>query len=229
MLDRLEMNAITTDILLLDIVGFSTLSNRDQFISAIIINNKIRESIETLGIQAFLKPGKVVNGLISTGDGFFIIIDPAISGYGSFFALSLRNYFLMESDLYHGIRIAVHYGSTIPFIDVTERKNFVGDGINDCSRLLGNTKIGKKAFKYSGDGNSVIVSRECWEHFIKVFPLDSISDFIDMIDFKYSREYRFKDKLDKPHYVRFIESSRHIGLFPPRPPDKDKKEPTPNQ
>lgn len=223
MTDRLEMNAITTDILLLDIVGFSTLSDRDQFISAIIINNKIRESIETLGVQAFLKPGKVVNGLISTGDGFFIIVDPAISGYGPFFALSLRNYFLMESDLYHGIRIAVHYGSTIPFIDVTERKNFVGAGINDCSRLLGDKKVGKKALKYSGDGNAVIISRECWEHFTKIFPLDSISDFIDMIDFNYSREYRFTDKLDKPHYVRFIESSRHIGLFPPKPPDTDKK------
>ncbi|MBN2568955.1 MAG: hypothetical protein JXB42_05950 [Deltaproteobacteria bacterium] len=217
MSERLAMNAITTDILLLDVVGFSTLSNRDQFISAIIINNKIKEAVETLGIHASLKPGKVVDGLISTGDGFFIIVDPVISGYGPFLALSLRNYFLMESDLYHGIRIAVHYGSTIPFIDVTERKNFVGDGINNCSRLLENKKIGQKAWKYSGDGNSVIVSRECWEHFNSVFDLEDISSFTDMIDFSYSREYGFKDKLDKPHYVRFIESSRHIGLFPPKP------------
>ncbi len=223
MSSRLEINAIVTDILLLDVVGFSTLSNHDQFISALLINNKIRESIQTLGIQTLLEPDEIVSGLISTGDGFYVILDRKVAGYGPFFALSLRNYFLLESDLYHGVRIAVHLGSAIPFVDVTERNNFVGEGINDCSRLLENKKIVKKALKFSGDSNSVIISRECWEHFTTMFPLDGISDFFDMIDFRYSKEYGFKDKNGRPHYARFIESSRFVELFPPRPHDMKKR------
>jgi hypothetical protein len=85
-----------------------------------------------------------------------------------------------------GIRIAVHHGLVNEFTDILGHKNFIGAGLNDCSRFL---EI--KDFKIS----TVMVSDTAYET-LKKF-LGRYKDFDRLLaqrEFKHSNYYHFQDK-----------------------------------
>jgi len=217
---KLIMKTIVTDIVLLDIVEFSMLSNADQFVAVNLITELLRECIRIWGLPALLKTDQIVAGFAPTGDGFYVILNPALADYGPFLALALRNRFLVDKKRgslpYHGIRVAVHFGEAVEFTDITGRVNFVGDGLNDCARLLQDKQIRTKAKQFAGDSNFVVVSQTSWQRFSRAFPPETTLDFMNAVKFLASEEHSFLDKHGKEHCARLIESSRHSAICPPR-------------
>src|SRR5205085_11119302 len=114
-------------------------------------------------------------GFISTGDGFYVILNPDMQGHGVLLGLSLRNYLLWMSsnmnDLYRGVRVAINHGEVLPFIDMNGCKNYVGDGLNDCSLLLEAHKGDGKEFvnDFCGDLNYVVASESAYSVFVKMY------------------------------------------------------------
>src|SRR5215216_1848985 len=131
---------ITTDIVLMDIVGYSLLKNEEQLYTVKVMNNCLSKLIPLMSKLSGIEQ-QVVQGFIPTGDGAYIILNHEFCGYGLLLGLSIRNHLLWTSkeflnDLYKGVRIAAHMGKVLPFNDITGRTNYVGDGLNDCARLL---------------------------------------------------------------------------------------------
>lgn len=222
------MKYYVTDILLFDIVGFSKLSNDDQFITASIITEKLKETTGILMSQTFLERHEVVLGFIPTGDGFYVILQPEFAGYGVFLAISVRSSILLASkqmdNLFTGVKSAVHLGYAILFTDITGNENYVGDGLNDCARLLCASVEKSPTEGIPTDENYIIVSTSAYDQFEKVYPQsDQILSFFNAIDFGKSDRFSIVDKHGKEHHAYFIECSRHVAIKPPPPPDLNRR------
>jgi hypothetical protein len=220
----MKVTYYSTDILLLDVVGFSKLSNDKQLATAIVITKKLEETIGLLVTQAFLEQNEVVLGFIPTGDGFYIILHPSFAGYGVFLAISLRSSLLLAAkranNLFSGIRTAVHLGDAFPFKDITGKNNFVGDGLNDCARLLCAKSNQSPTSGIPEDVNYVVVSESAYHQFEKSHPLsEDMKAWFGTIRFKKSDYFSIEDKHGKKHVGCFIECSRHIAIKPPPPSD----------
>ncbi len=223
---ELQVPMVITDIVLIDVVEFSRLSDEDQMKTVLVMNHEIVSVIGLLCGQTLRDPAEAVLGLIPTGDGTYVILHPGIGGYGPLFAVSIRNCLLMASQnaggLFKGVRVAAHLGSAMPYYDLTGRTNFVGSGLNNAARLLQlPDDIKKEAEGFSGDKNFVVVSRDCWRHFEKAFALKRQRKFYNAMKFRWSNLRSTPDKhpRTRKHRFRFVESSRHVVVNPPRPSD----------
>ncbi len=200
---------IKTDILLIDVVDFSLLSDDDQYATVLIINHGIVEAMNFIGIPAVLDETEVVKGVVPTGDGCYVILNPKLAGFSPILALGLRNILLFRSKqakrVFAGVRVSVHYGEVIPFNDATGKENFIGSGMNDCARLQSvPAHLKRVAEQFSNDKNWVNVSKECWDHSVDKFDYRRISN----MEFRFSDEFSFKDKHNLTHACRFLEMSR---------------------
>ncbi|MBF0626105.1 MAG: hypothetical protein HQL82_15020 [Magnetococcales bacterium] len=200
---------LKTDILLIDVVDFSLLSDEDQYITVLIINTGLAEAMNYIGLPVVMDEPDVVQGVVPTGDGCYVILNPKLAGFSPILALGLRNILLFRSKqarrVFSGVRVSVHFGDVIPFKDATGKVNFIGSGMNDCARLQSiPDHLKKVAEHFSNDKNWVNVSRECWDHSTSRFDYLRISN----MEFKCSDEYSFKDKHDRTHVCRFLEMSR---------------------
>lgn len=213
-----------TDILLLDVVGFSRLSSERQLSTAMVITEKLQWTMSLLANQTFREDHELVVDFVPTGDGFYIILNPALAGYGVLLAPSLRSTLLLASrkagNLYSGVHAAVHLGEALPFTDIRGQRNFVGDGLNDCARLLCAKQEMSPTSGIPEDDNFVVVSLRAWDQFEKTYlRSQEIKEFLDVLRFKWSETFTFKDKHRKEHTARFIESHRLCVVKPPPPAD----------
>jgi len=217
-----------TDIVLADIIGFSKLSTERQFLVACAITGSLRKLLGILSAGTLQKESELVVGFVSTGDGFYVILHPAVSGYGIFLALSLRSSLLLENrnlgDLYEGVRIGAHFGEAAPFEDVCGKANFVGDGMNTCARLLGAKVTESPTIGIPIDENYVAVSAAAYEQFLQLFPqCPQMREFLSAISFAKSEPFRITDKHADEHQAMFVECNRLVAVNPPRPADIDER------
>jgi len=181
--------AVDTDIVLIDIINFSKLKLDEQLEIVTFLNRSFKKVIEKMLSSSKMDLATLVHGLVSTGDGFYCILNPRFKGYGAILALSFNHFSEQISKKYSyflGIRVAVHTGYVHSFKDILGNENFIGDGLNDCSRYL--------EFK-NYTISTVIVSDVAYEHF-RYF-LQKYKDFHDLLvsmGFKHSDAYVFKDK-----------------------------------
>lgn len=214
-----------TDILLVDLIGFSKLSNEDQYKTAVIMTNNLKEMMSILVGQAFLEEQEVVLAYIPTGDGFYVLLRPELAGYGIFLAISLRNALLVaskrEGGLFCGVKISVHQGEAIPFTDITDSNNYVGHGLNDCKRLQeGANRIRSPKYNKPADNNYIIVSDAAYNWFEKAYPQTAnFRRYLESIHFEKGEEFEINDKHGIKHRAQFIECSRFVGIKPPPPSD----------
>lgn len=157
-----QHSEIFTDILLLDVVGFSKLPDSAQFLCIQTLQSLTKQHLAILG-ERLPRDADLVIGFIPTGDGFYFILHPGVAGYGPLLALTLRNAFHVSKEsiqgLHEGVRVAVHFGMAIPFYDICRHLNFVGSGLNDTARLLSlNDKIRPEVEAFAGDASDAIVS-----------------------------------------------------------------------
>jgi len=180
---------ILTDIVLIDIINFSTLQHNKQLEIVTFLSKSYKKMIDKMLMNSNITLDKMILGFISTGDGFFCVLHPRLKGYGALLGLSFNHFSEHIKERYpyfEGIRIAVHTGRVNEFKDILGHKNYIGDGLNDCARFLE-----LKNFTIS----TVMVSDSAYESLKKFLLL--YKDFDTLLQqrgFKYSSYYLFKDK-----------------------------------
>lgn len=181
-----------TDIILIDIINFSKLSANQQLEIINFLTKSYSNMIVKMLANSNMKLEKLILGFVSTGDGFFCILNPRLKGYGAILGLSFNHFSEHISKKYpyfEGIRIAVHTGEVHEFQDILGHKNYIGDGLNDCARYLE-----LKEYTIS----TVMISDMAYNS-LKKF-LELYKDFHTLLverEFKHSREYTFEDKHGK--------------------------------
>lgn len=180
---------LKTDIVLIDVIGFSQLEALQQLEIISFVTATYKKMIEKMLINSNMQLNKLIVGFVSTGDGFFCILNPRLKGYGAILGLSfnhLSDQISKKFRYFKGMKIAVHTGDVYQFTDILGHSNFIGDGLNDCSRYLE-----LKDFSIS----TVMVSDSAFKslkNFLSIF-----KDFNTLLlqkGFKHSKEYTFKDK-----------------------------------
>jgi hypothetical protein len=209
---------ITTDIILIDVVGYSLMSNEEQLHTAEIINTSLSKQIHFMAELANLRKEEVVLGFIPTGDGMYILLNPQVYGYGILLGLSIRNYLLWTSSellngLYKGVRAGIHIGTLLSFTDVNGCRNYVGSGLNDCARLL--SVKNEDAITFCGDTNYIVASESAYFWFLKLFTGKDAKEFLSTMRVKVSDQFQITDKHKKVHNARLIDASRYVEVQPP--------------
>lgn len=186
---KLKTKELVTDIVLIDIINFSQLKSSEQLEIVTFLTKSFRKMIEKMIINSNMLLQRFIIGFVSTGDGFYCLLNPRLKGYGAILGLSFNHFAEHISKRYsyfQGIRIAVHTGEINEFTDILGNINFIGDGLNDCARYL---EI--KNFSVS----TVIISDEAYNSLKKFLLI--YKDFNTLLvqrDFKRSEEYIFFDK-----------------------------------
>lgn len=211
------ISKIETEILLADVVGYSLLSNEEQLATVETISEFIPRTLSTWARIKKIQDEELLLGSITTGDGFYILLNPKIRGFGILLGLALRNYLLWLSSemggLYQGARVAVNAGYVLPFTDMNGSRNFVGDGLNDCSRLL--SFKAEDAIEFCGDSNYAIASDEAWHWFNALFGDEKSQGFLSSIKFRKSERVQVTDKHKKVHNGFLVELNRQVLIQPP--------------
>jgi hypothetical protein len=180
---------LKTDIVLLDVIGFSKLEPLQQLEIINFITATYKKIIEHMLKNSNMPLNKLILGFVSTGDGFYCIINPRLKGYGTILGLSFNH--LSEEiskrfKYFKGMQIAVHHGDIYEFTDILGHKNYIGDGLNDCARYLE-----LRSYTIS----TVMVSDSAYQSFKKFLLI--FKDFNTLLlqkGFKHSQQYTFLDK-----------------------------------
>ena len=179
---------LNTDVVLIDIIGFSDLDSMKQFKCINFITNIYRKMIAQMLKNSNMSLNKFILGLVSTSDGFYCILNPRLQGYGAILGLSFDHlsYQISKKLKYiNGMRIAVHNTQIYEFKDILGHTNIIGDGLDECSGYL--------EFKYHAI-STVLVSDSAYISFTKF--LSIYKDYNALLiekGFKHSEIYTFKD------------------------------------
>jgi hypothetical protein len=217
---------ITTDIVLIDVVGYSLLTNEEQLRTVSAIGAELSIWLHFLAELVDLRKEEVVLGFIPTGDGMYVLLSPQVCGYGILLGLSIRNYLLWTSTeflngLYQGVRVGINMGKMLSFNDVNGGKNYVGDGLNDSSRLLAIKD--EDAIAFSGDTNYVVASESAYYWFRRLYKGEDAEGFLSSIKFRTSEQIQIIDKHKKTHNAYLIDATRYAAIQPPNPRPRKKK------
>lgn len=185
----MNKKVLTTDIVLIDIIDFSELSPLQQLEIITFTTTTYKNMIEKMLLNSGMSLDKLILGFISTGDGFYSILNPRLKGYGIILGLSfnhLSEQISKKFRYFKGMKIAVHTGDVYKFIDILGHNNYIGDGLNDCARYLE-----LKNFSVS----TVMASESAYESLKKFLVI--YKDFNALLikkGFKHSEMYSFNDK-----------------------------------
>lgn len=202
-------NGIVTDIILVDIIKFSTLSSQQQLELITFLTKSFQKVISKIFSNSKIHLPSLILSYIPTGDGFYCILDPKIRGYGTFLALGfnhLSEHIAKKFPYFQGLKIAVHTGTIYTFTDILGHKNFIGEGLNDCERYI--------AFQHFSV-STVMVSQEAYKALKKFLRYHKEFDTIlAQHEFKHSQLYTFKDKHEKTRegYLVWMRKSGIITL-----------------
>ena len=181
--------ACETDIVLVDIIGFSKLDPLEQLEIIKYMTNSYINMVNKMLEKSNMIVDDFIEGYIPTGDGFFCILNPKMKGYGTVLGLNfsyLSSFISKKYQYFQGVKVAVHTGEIYQFKDMLGHKNYIGDGLNDCSRYL--------EVKHFA-GSTVMISYEAYQNLREFLILNG--DFNQLFikhGFKYSTMQEFKDK-----------------------------------
>jgi len=182
-------NMWTTDIVLIDIINFSKLGAEHQLEIIDFLTKSYTKMIERMLENSNMSLKNLILGYISTGDGFYCILNPKLRGYGIILGLGFNHFsehIAKKYPYFEGIRIAVHTGKIYEFVDILGHKNYIGDGLNDCARYLE-----LKNYTIS----TIMVSDTAYESLKRFLNLyKNFNNVLKEREFKYSSPYTFVDK-----------------------------------
>ena len=179
---------LNTDIVLIDIIGFSNFDSKQQLELINFVTNTYRKMIAQMLQNSNMTLNKFIVGLVSTGDGFYCILNPRLQGYGAILGLSfshLSDAISKKLNYFQGMKIAVHNTKVYEFKDLLGHSNFIGQGLHDCQGYL-------EFQDYST--SMVMISDSAYVSFKKFLSL--FKDFNTLLlekGFKHSEQYTFKD------------------------------------
>lgn len=209
--------ALLSDIVLVDIIGFSKLTITAQQEIITYISKSYKKMITTMLQNSNMLLEQLLTGIVPTGDGFFCIINPKYRGYGAILALSfnhLSELISQKFSYFKGICIAVHTGKVHRFSDILGHDNYVGPGMNECQRYLASQ---------THNISTVIISDKAYQS-LETFLLTH-QDFHSLLmerEFKFSPSFTFEDKHHKKHTAYTI-WLRQGGII--NPPHNFKRSP----
>jgi hypothetical protein len=208
----MSKRAITTDIVLVDIIDFSRLKMDEQLEIISYLSLTYKKMIQKMLKASGIPLDKMVQGLIPTGDGFYCILHPSLRGFGPILGLSFihfSDYIAKEYPYFKGIRVAVHTGKIHRFEDILGQSNYVGDGLNECARyvaiknlVISTVIISDKAF-------------EALEEFLEYH--HDYRQLLEKCEFRHSSMHTFQDKHNITHNGYLI-WMRKGGIIPPPKP-----------
>lgn len=123
-------------IILIDIVGFSKSDTYKQWADIMIFQHYLKT--QTLKNKLIFRQVNVTH-FVPTGDGCYVIADECDPKVGIEFAFSIIQGFqkVQPRDEYPlCLRASALLGNVVPFMDVAMHKNYVGEGMNEGSRIL---------------------------------------------------------------------------------------------
>ena len=183
---------ILTDIVLVDIINFSKLRSAQQLEIITFLTKSFTKMINKMLSNSNMTLPRLILGFISTGDGFFCVLNPRLKGYGTILGLSFNHFsdqIAKKYPYFEGIKVAVHCGEVNEFTDILGNKNYIGDGLNDCARYL---EI--KNYTIS----TVIVSDAAIDSLKRFLEFnEDFSILLSQREFKRSSMYTFHDKHGK--------------------------------
>lgn len=217
---------IATEIILLDIRGYSKKSGAEQLTVVETLTDRLRQMVAVLvatgGIHVpELVTDPLIVGYIPTGDGAYLILNPLYAGYGILLAGALRNDLVLVNKklggaLYEGARVAVHLGPCWAYIDITGRVNFAGEGMNDCSRILQARSAPGFPLEFT-DEDFVVVSSEALDCFDELYYSKTNEGQRQLLKHRRTEPFAVEDKHGGKHSVQLVEIHRNIGVQPFRP------------
>ncbi|MEA2073378.1 MAG: hypothetical protein U9O86_07300, partial [Campylobacterota bacterium] len=74
---------LITDIVLIDIINFSQLTSKQQLEIVNFLTKSFKKMIEKMLINSNMPLSKFIIGFVSTGDGFYCILNPRLKGFGA--------------------------------------------------------------------------------------------------------------------------------------------------
>ena len=83
---------ILTDIVLIDIINFSKLSSHQQLEIITFITKSFKKMIKQMLSNSNMPLSRLILGFISTGDGFFCLLNPKFIGFGAILGLSFNHF-----------------------------------------------------------------------------------------------------------------------------------------
>jgi len=185
----MENKKIITDIVLIDIIDFSLLQSTQQLEVVEYMTKSYQKILNKLLEASNIQLDEFILGYISTGDGFYCLLEPDFKGFGTILGLNfnhLSQEISKKFPYFKGIRIAVHIGEVYQFIDILNNKNFIGSGLNECARYLSANE-----FKIS----TVMISQTAYTNFQRF--VDNHPQYNELLmqrEFKHSDIHIFTDK-----------------------------------
>jgi len=217
---------ITTEIILLDVRGYSKKSNVEQLEIVKTLTDRLRQMVALLTATGSmhvpeLAEDALIVGYVPTGDGAYVILNPLYGGYGILLGLALRNDLVrinktLGGALYEGIRVAVHLGQCLTYMDITNRVNFAGQGMNDCARIL-QARCSPNFPMGFTDEDFVVVSSEALACLDDLYYSKTNHKQRQLMKHRRSEPFVVKDKHGCEHPVQLIEMHRNIALQPFKP------------
>lgn len=129
--------AETRLIILIDIVGFSKGTSREQVYKIYAFEHYVTKSLME-NLVNFKKPIRI-DRFIPTGDGCYIVADKCDPSQAMDFLTALiRGFQYLKTDDENpwALRASALFGECIPFLDLAHHKNFIGEGMNEAARIL---------------------------------------------------------------------------------------------
>ena len=124
-------------IILVDIVGFSQDSTREQVRKIYLFQRYL--TAQVISSKVSLQKKVKVSHFVPTGDGCYIITDECAGDIALDFLVTLISGFKgvqAESEKPMALRASALIGSCVPFLDMAHHKNYIGDGMNEAARIL---------------------------------------------------------------------------------------------
>ena len=200
---------INTDIILIDIVGFSLHTSLEQLDIITYLTKSYIKMLQTLLKNSQLSYQTMIEGIVPTGDGFYCIINPNLKGYGVILGLNFlyfSEHMMHKYKKFKGIKVAVHTGEIYPFKDMLNNTNYIGDGLNDCARFI----------QQKNANNSAIVCSEnafeTFENFLAKH--EDIAQLMVKRELKRSSLHQFEDKHGKIK-AAYLVWLRNSGIINP--------------
>ena len=81
-----------TDIVLVDIISFTKLTSMQQLELIEYLTSSFTRMLEKLLSNSDMNLSQMVLGFISTGDGFYCILNPKMKGFGTILGLSFNHF-----------------------------------------------------------------------------------------------------------------------------------------
>jgi hypothetical protein len=215
----MSKRAITTDIVLIDIIDFSRLSMDKQLEIISYLSLTYKKMIQKMLKASGIPMDQMIQGMIPTGDGFYCILHPSLRGFGPILGLSFihfSDFIAKDYPYFKGIRVAVHTGKIYRFEDILGHDNYVGDGLNECARYVDIKNL---------VSNTVIISDKAFgslEDFLNAH--QDYRQLLEKCEFRHSSAHTFQDKHNFTHsgyliWVRkggIIPPPRHTWVTPPK-------------